>query len=107
MIKLLENELELKVRQDEVALANSILHECEQEYHEIMLRETTREYNCRLSVIKDSFLDVEHGGRCGGVILLAHGRRIVCSNTLEDRLNQIFESQLPMIRNGLFPKKKN
>ena len=42
MIKLLEEDLELKVREDEVGLANSILHECEQEYHEIMLRETTR-----------------------------------------------------------------
>ena len=53
MIKLLEEDLELKVREDEVGLANSILHECEQEFHDIMLRETTREYNCTLTVIED------------------------------------------------------
>ena len=69
-----------------------------------MKRETTRDYACELNIIEDSFLTDENGRRCGGVILYAHNRRIVCSNTLEDRLNQIFESQLPMIRNGLFPK---
>ena len=95
------------MREDEVDLVKSILNECEEEYHDIMLRETTREYNTTLSVIEDQFLNMDNGGRCGGVVLLAHNRRIVCSNTLEDRLNQIFESQLPMIRNGLFPKTDN
>ena len=104
MIKLLEENLELQVREDEVSLVKSILHECEREYHDIMLRETTREYSCTLTVIEDHFLNMENGGRCGGVVLLAHERRIVCSNTLEDRLHQIFESQLPMIREGLFPR---
>lgn len=90
MIKLLEDEVELQVREDEVNLVKSILAECEEKYHEIMLRETTREYNCTLTVIEDQFLNMENGGRCGGVVLLCHHRRIVCSNTLEDRLNQIF-----------------
>lgn len=91
MIKLLEDNLELRVREDEVELVQGILSECEEEYTEIMKRETTRDYSCSLTVIEDSFLTIENGGRCGGVILYAHNRRIVCSNTLEDRLNQIFE----------------
>ena len=106
MIKLLDEGLELKVREDEVSLVESIIPECEAEFADIMLKETTREYSCELSVIQDSFLTMENGGRCGGVILYAHNRRIVCSNTLEDRLNQIFESQLPSIRKGLFPVAK-
>lgn len=104
MIKLLEESLELKVREDEVDLVKGILSECEEEYTEIMKRETTRDYSCSLSVIEDSFLTLENGGRCGGIILYAHNRRIVCSNTLEDRLNQIFEMELPLIRKGLFPR---
>lgn len=104
MIKLLEDNLEIKVREDEVSMVKRMLESCQDEYEEIMLRETTREYSCQLTVIEDAFLTMENGGRCGGVILYAHGRRIVCSNTLEDRLNQIFESELPAIRNGLFPK---
>ena len=92
------------MREDEVSMVKGLLRECENEFHEIMKRETTRDYHCTLTVIEDHFLSMENGGRCGGIVLLAHDRRIVCSNTLEDRLNQIFESQLPMIREGLFPK---
>ena len=98
MIKMLEDQLELRVRDNEVDLVNGLLAECEAEYSRIMKEETTRDYECSLSVMEDKFLDLESGGRCGGVILYAHQRRIVCSNTLEDRLGQIFESQLPMIR---------
>ena len=104
MIKLLEDELELKVREQEVSMVQGILSECEAEYTDIMKRETTRDYACSLSVMEDQFLTAENGGRCGGVILYAHNRRIVCSNTLEDRLNMVFEANLPLIRNGLFPK---
>ena len=104
MIKLLEENVELRVREDEVDLVKSMLHTCQSEYTDIMKRETTRDYATELSVIEDSFLNQENGGRCGGVILYSLNRRIVCSNTLEDRLNQVFESELPRIRNGLFPK---
>ena len=104
MIKLLEDTLELKVREEEVGMVKGILAECEAEYTDIMKRETTRDYACTLTVMEDQFLTVENGGRCGGVILYAHNRRIVCSNTLEDRLNMVFESELPKIRLGLFPK---
>lgn len=104
MIKLLEEQLELKVREDEVRLVQSLIPECEEQFTQIMKDETTRDYACSLSVVEDQFLNMENGGRCGGVILMAHNRRIVCSNTLEDRLNQIFDSDLPTIRNGLFPR---
>lgn len=86
MVKLMEDELELMVREDEVPMVLSMLSECQEEYSELMLRETTREYSCRLTVREDKYLSKEYGGECGGVILFAHNRRIVCSNTLEDRL---------------------
>lgn len=105
MIKLLEDNLELKVREDEVRLVEGMLRECEEQYTSIMLEKTKRDYATTLTVMQDSFLTMENGGRCGGVILYAHNRRIVCSNTLEDRLNQIFEMKLPAIRQGLFPNK--
>lgn len=86
MIKLMEDELELMVREDEVPMISGLLRECQEEYTEIMLRETTRDYACTLIVREDRYLTKEFGGECGGVILLAHNRRIVCSNTLDDRL---------------------
>ena len=53
MIKLLEDQVELKVRKNETDLVQGLLAECEREYAEIMLRETTREYSCTLSVVDD------------------------------------------------------
>mmetsp|Transcript_13798 Transcript_13798/g.17462 ORF Transcript_13798/g.17462 Transcript_13798/m.17462 type:complete len:83 (-) Transcript_13798:507-755(-) len=82
MIKLMEDELELMIREDEVPLVSGMLRECQEEYSEIMLRETTREYECNLIIRQDVYLTKENGGECGGVILYAHNRRIVCSNTL-------------------------
>ena len=40
MIKLLEDEVELKVREDEVSLVQGMLDECESQYSDIMMRET-------------------------------------------------------------------
>lgn len=105
MVKLLEPTLEIKVRKEEVGLAESMLEECETEFSELMERETGTNYSCKLTVIKDMFLDESNGARCGGVILYAKERRIVCSNTLEDRLNLVFELELPRLRHILFPKK--
>ena len=104
MIKLLEEEVEIKVREEEVSLVQDMLDDCQSQYSEIMLRETQREYKTTLTVIEDKFLTNDDGGRCGGVVLYAHKRRIVCQNTLEDRLNLVFEQELPQLRKGLFPK---
>lgn len=106
MIKLLEENLELKVRQDEVSLVKGMLAECEKLFAQTMEAETGREYSCKLSVAEDIYLLDREGGACGGVILLAHERRIVVPNTLEDRMNLVFEQELPMIRRGLFPSEK-
>lgn len=104
MIKLLEENLELMVREGEVDLVQGMLADCESEYSELMERETGDAYTCKLSVVEDRFLTNDNGARCGGVLLLARNRRIVCSNTLEDRLNLVFEQELPKLRHGLFPK---
>ena len=78
MIKLLEEEVEIKVREEEVSLVQDMLDDCQSQYSEIMLRETQREYKTTLTVIEDKFLTNDDGGRCGGVVLYAHKRRIVC-----------------------------
>lgn len=42
----------------------------------------------------------------GGVVLTCLEGKIVCSNTLENRLNLAFQESLPDVRNGLFPDLK-
>jgi vacuolar-type H+-ATPase subunit E/Vma4 len=68
-----------------------------------MLEETERVYKTKLTVIPDRFLTLEEGSEYGGVLLYAHGRRIVVANTLLDRMNLVFEMALPQIRAMLFP----
>jgi len=104
MIKLLEDEVELLCRKGETDLIEGLVQECEEEFSAHMLEQTGREYSTKLTVITNSFLSLEEGSECGGVILIAHERRIVVPNTLLDRLNLVFEAELPRIRHMLFPR---
>ena len=95
MIRLLEEEVELKVREGEEDMVEEMIGDCEASYAEHMLTETGREYSTKLIVLRDRHLNKEEGSEYGGVMLLAQGRRIVVSNTLMDRMNLVFEIALP------------
>jgi V-type H+-transporting ATPase subunit E len=112
MIKLLEKELLLKCKRDDLQLIRELIPECEQEYVEIMAREVNQieteevkvEYNTKLILVETEFLNSEAGGKCGGIVLTSKDKKIVCDNTLESRLNLCFEELLPQIRKTLFPQ---
>ncbi len=72
----------LKVRREDLKIVQEMIKDCEDEYHEIMTRETTEEYKTKLIVSDSEFLTAEEGGECGGVMLLTGNRKIVCTNTL-------------------------
>ena len=96
MIKLLEDELELCVREEDLDLTRSLIDECEEKFSEVMYESTKRdEFKCKLNVLEDRFLTKSNGGSCGGVIIYANNFRIVCSNTLEERLGLSFDQELP------------
>ena len=82
MIKLLEKELLIKVRKEDLAITREMLKECENEFEEIMTRETNEEYKTKLTIIEGEYLTAEEGGECGGVILYNTNKRITCPNTL-------------------------
>ena len=103
MIRLLEPEVEIKVREGEQDMINGLLEECESQYSARMMEETEREYTTKLTVREDRFMTEEEGAEFGGVVMYAHGRRIVVANTLMDRMNLVFEMALPQIRAMLFP----
>lgn len=55
-------------------------------------------------------LDMNHplrGDSAGGIIASTLGGKIRCNNTLEARLEQAFEDQLPLIRTKLFGHSEN
>ena len=59
---------------------------------------TTRDYECKLKMIDGVFLTEAEGGALGGIILYNENQRIVCPNTLQNRINLCFEELLPAIR---------
>ena len=100
MVKLLETECFIKVRKDDIDYVKSIVKECESEFVNIMKKETKREYECKLSVLEDEFIEDEYGG----VILMNHDKKIIINNGLKDRLMLTKEHHLPEIKRMLFPK---
>ena len=102
MIKLLEKECYIKARKDDINYIQSILKECENEYAKIMKQETKREYECKLNIIEDDFIEDEYGG----VIIMNRDKKIIINNGLKDRLMLTKEKHLPEIKKMLFPKKK-
>ena len=95
MIKLLEENVYLRIRKEDVNLVKGLISECQSEFEEILLRETKEEYKTTLHIIENEHLNSDVGGECGGVILYNENRKIVCINTLYSRLNLCFEELLP------------
>lgn len=98
MIKLLEKELLVKCRKEDLNMLKKIKKEAEQDFKQIMQRETNETYECQLTVLEDEFLTLSEGGDTGGIVLSSKDRKIVCPNTIKDRINLCFEDLLPTIR---------
>ena len=81
-----------------------MLSELSSSYHTFMEEQTGRdEYDCVLTVLEDKFLDDDRDKGCGGIVLYTENSRIVCPNTLINRMDLAFEEMLPQIRQTLFP----
>jgi V-type H+-transporting ATPase subunit E len=96
MIKLLEPSLQIKCRKDDLNDIKGMLKDLETKYHKYMTEQTKRdEYSCTLTVLDDTFLTDDKDQGCGGIILYTENSRIVCPNTLINRLDLSFEELLP------------
>ena len=100
MVKLLEKECYIKARKGDINYIQTILKECENEYSKIMKKETKREYECKLNILDDEFIEDDYGG----VILMNKDKKIIINNGLKDRLMLTKERHLPDIKKMLFPK---
>jgi V-type H+-transporting ATPase subunit E len=69
-----------------------------------MARETeTEDYSCEIEVMESNFIKEDSpAGKCGGLVMCSNDKLIVCSNTLNERLNLSYEESLPVIRHMLF-----
>ena len=100
MVKLLEKECFVKVRKADVNYVKSVIKDCESEFVKLMKKETKRDYECKLSILEDDFIEDEYGG----VILMNKDKKIIINNGLKDRLMLTKEHHLPTIKKMLFSK---
>ena len=100
MVKLIEKECFVKVRKADVNYVKSVIKDCESEFVKLMKKETKRDYECKLSILEDDFIEDEYGG----VILMNKDKKIIINNGLKDRLMLTKEHHLPEIKRMLFPK---
>ena len=104
MIKLIEPMLQVKCREEDVEDIKGMVDDLEKEYSEFMSEKTGRdEYECKIVVLDDNFLEEGRDQGCGGVVLYTENSKIVCPNMLINRLHLAFEELLPAIRKNLFP----
>merc|ERR1719223_2518443 len=103
----------LKVRQSDLDLIEGEKDEAIRIYKEKMLAEVEAfkeksDFKCDITIDDQNFLpewneDDPKNSCLGGFIMYAKKNRIVCSQTLDDRLKMTFQQSIPMMRASLFP----
>ena len=91
LIKLFEADVVVAVRAKDVPLAEMVLKEANQDVSRVKVT---------LNKAADGMVS---DGKAGGVILYAKQGKIVCDNTLDTRLSQIYYDLKPTVREMRFP----
>ena len=113
LIKLIEPKITLRCRQSDVDVLSGIVDEAVQEYKTSMLEQVAAlegkdDIPCVVTVDDTNFLPEFNAqdptNSClGGFVMYARKNRIVCSQTLDDRLAMTFQQSIPAMRASLFP----
>ena len=116
LIKFMEPEVHVRCRKSDLKLVQSVIAQAENEYKALMKKEVKyfkdREVPLKLILDDNKFLaeyeanNVKGDSCLGGLLLHAKKGRIVCSNTLDDRLQLVYQEAIPEIRSILFPSFK-
>jgi len=114
----MEADVHIRCRKSDLHVVEQVMKQSGEEYKILLKKEVVffadKEVPLKMVLDKDRFLpefdDNEGVEWCmGGVVLHAKKGRIVCSNTLDDRLQLVYQEAIPEIRKTLFPsfKKKS
>lgn len=112
-IKLIEPRITLRCRQSDVNVLSGVINEAVQEYKAAMISQVAAlegkdDIPCEVTVDNERFLPEFNAqdptNSClGGFVMYAKKNRIVCSQTLDDRLTMTFQQSIPAMRASLFP----
>jgi vacuolar-type H+-ATPase subunit E/Vma4 len=109
----MEGQIFIRCRQSDLGVIKSILEPAVEEYRAMIVSQVLRfqgkapeDIPCNI-IIDTKFLesieDNENTGCLGGFKLFAKKGRIVCSQTIDDRIDLCFQAAIPAIRYMLFP----
>ncbi|KAJ0398836.1 hypothetical protein ATCC90586_001363 [Pythium insidiosum] len=103
LIKQFETDVIVAVRQQDVQLAESVLKEAVDKYVAIMKKEANLDVSKTKVTINRHAEGMLPASKAGGVVLYAKQGKIVCDNTLDTRLDQVYYDLKPQVRKALFP----
>jgi V-type H+-transporting ATPase subunit E len=108
----MEPEVHIRSRKSDEALVKSVMEAACDAYKDIMKREVKlfkdRDVPCKVVFDSSRYLpeytQTEGIESCmGGVVMHSRKGRIVCSNTIDERMSLCYQEGIPEIRRLLFP----
>lgn len=111
----MEPEVNIRCRKSDLDLVKKVIEPAAEEYKKLMKKEVKvfkdREVPIKINIDENKFLpefDENEGAEScmGGIILHTRKGRIVCANTLDDRLQLVYQDAIPEVRKVLFPSFK-
>ena len=113
LIKLIERKITLRCRESDHEILQAVIDDAVSEYKQLMLSqvkdlEGKDDIPCEVVIDEDKRLpeynEADPTNSClGGFVMYARKNRIVCSQTLDDRVNMVYEQAVPAMRAQLFP----
>lgn len=113
LIKLIEPRVVLRCRKGDVEALESVIEEAVSTYKQLMLSQVKAlegkdDIPCQVTIDQKNFLpdyneDNPTGSCLGGFVIYAKKNRIVCSQTLDDRISMTYQQAIPQMRATLFP----
>ena len=109
----MEGQIFIRCREADKEIIEGIIDDAVSTYKDMVISQvkkfagkTTDDIPCKI-IIDEKFLenveDNDKTGIIGGMILYAKRGRIVCSQTIDDRIDLCFQAAIPAIRHMLFP----
>ena len=113
LIKLIERKVTLRCRESDHEILQAVIDDAVSEYKELMLSqvkdlEGKDDIPCEVTIDEEKRLpeynEADPTNSClGGFVMYARKNRIVCSQTLDERVNMTYEQAIPAMRAQLFP----
>lgn len=104
LLRMMEKHVSVECRAQDRERMPQLFKDCEQSFSSIFSRETGKDLSACLTLSEYSLED-KYKHIIGGVFMRSNDGLIVCDNSIDARVNLIFEQLLPEIRGMLFPRK--